>query len=93
MPDIIFPKGKILAKRGKPTKEIHVNQKANFILKKNIMAFCFSHMLYLSLGTEVAREGKKQTTVTAITYMYISYVLTSGQQCIFELSTKRHQFC
>ena len=60
MPDIIFPKGKILAKRGKPTKEIHVNQKINFILKKNIMAFCFSHMLYLSLGTEVAREGKKK---------------------------------
>ena len=95
MPDIIFPKGKILAKRGKPTKEIHVNQKINFILKKNIMAFCFSHMLYLSLGTEVEREGKKKkkTAVTAITYMYISYVLTSGQQCISELSIKIHQFC
>ena len=59
------------------------------------MAFCFSHMLYLSLGTEVAREGKKKkkTAVTAITYMYISYVLTSGQQCISELSIKIHQFC
>ena len=60
MPDIIFPKGKILAKRGKPTEEIHVNQKINLIFtKKNIMPFCFSHMLYLSLGTEVARETKK----------------------------------
>ena len=98
MPNIIFPKGKILAKRGKPTEEIHVNQKfsiksINIILKKSIMAFCFSHMLYLSLGTEVAREGKKQATVTAISYMYISYVLTSGQQCISELSIKIHQFC
>ena len=44
-------------------------------MKKNIMPFCFSHMSYLSLGTEVAREGKKQATITAITYMYISYVL------------------
>ena len=39
------------------------------------MPFCFSHMSYLSLGTEVAGEGKKQATITAITYMYISYVL------------------
>ena len=42
------------------------------------MPFCFSHMSYLSLRTEVAREGKKQATVTAITYMYISYVLTDN---------------
>ena len=74
MPDIIFPKGKILAKRAKPTEEIHVNQKINLIfMKKNIMPFCFSHMSYLSLGTEVAREGKKQATVTAITYMEFAF--------------------
>ena len=35
-------------------------------------------MSYLSLRTEVAKEGKKQATVTAITYMYISYVLTDN---------------
>ena len=73
---LYFPKENFLAKRGKPTEEIHVNQKINLIfMKKNIMPFCFSHMSYLSLGTEVAREGKKQATITAITYMYISYVL------------------
>ena len=38
----------------------------NLILKKNILPLCFSHMLYLSLGTEVARETKKQATVTVI---------------------------
>ena len=65
MPDIIFPERQILAKRGKPKEEIHVNQKFN-IEKKNIMLFCFSHMLYLSLGTEVARETKKQAMVTVI---------------------------
>ena len=30
------------------------------------MPFCFSHMLYLSLGKEVARETKKQAMVTVI---------------------------
>ena len=60
MPDVIFPKGKILAKRGKPTEEIHVNQK--LILKKNIIPFCFSHLSHLS-------QGRKQGTVTAITYV------------------------
>ena len=37
------------------------------------MPFCFSHMPYLSLRTEVAREGKKQATVTAITYMEFAF--------------------
>ena len=60
MPDVIFPKGKILAKRGKPTEEIHVNQK--LILKKNIIPFCFSHLSHLS-------QGRKQATVIAITYV------------------------
>ena len=60
MPDIIFRKGKILAKRGKPTEEIHVNQK--LILKKKIIPFCFSHLSYLS-------QSRKQATVTAITYI------------------------
>ena len=64
-PILYFPK-KTFQPRGKPTEEIHVNQKFN--IEKNIMPFCFSHMSYLSLDTElVARESKKQATVTVIT--------------------------
>ena len=65
MANIIFPTVKIFANGGEPTEERHVNH-YNLTFKKNIMPFCFSHMLYLSLGTEVARETKKQATVTVI---------------------------
>ena len=55
MPDVISPKGNILAKRGKPTEEIHVNQK--LILKKNIIPFCFSHLSHLSQGRTSDSHG------------------------------------
>ena len=41
------------------------NRENKSIIDKNIMPFCFSHMLYLFLGIEVARETKKQVAVTA----------------------------
>ena len=41
MPNIIFPKGNILAKKGKPAEEIHVNQKIKFNIEKKYPAFLF----------------------------------------------------
>ena len=44
----------ILAVRGEPTEN-------KSIIDKNIMPLCFSHMFYLFLGIEVARETKQQS--------------------------------
>ena len=44
-----------------------INSKQKFNIEKKYPAsLFFSHVTYLSLGTEVARETKKQATVTVI---------------------------
>ena len=60
MPDIIFPKGKILEKEGQTDRRNTCKTKIN--IEKNIIPFCFSHLSHLS-------QGRKQATVTAITYI------------------------
>ena len=46
------------------------------------MPFCFPHMSYLSLGTEVAREGRNQATVIAITYITSQLTTTHSELSI-----------
>ena len=71
MPDIIFSEGKILAKRGKPTEEIHVNQKINFIFMKKIsclFVFLTCHIcpFVLKLQGKVKNKQQSQQSHTCI---------------------------
>ena len=47
------------------SSERRTDRENKSVIDKSIMPLCFSHMLYLFLGIEVARETKKQVTVTA----------------------------